>query len=84
MNKQMQHRFPRGKMLNITLLASEWKSSFGGLSTLIRELAINLSQIQDVRVSLLVPEGACNDEDKRAVSYTHLTLPTTLPTILRV
>ena len=52
------------QILNITLLASEWKSSAGGLSTLTRELAINLSQIQNVRVSLLVPEGACNDEDK--------------------
>ena len=47
------------EILNITLLASEWKSSAGGLSTLNRELAIHLSQIQNVRVSLLVPEGAC-------------------------
>ena len=53
------------QILNITLLASEWQSSAGGLSTLNRELAIHLSQIQNVRVSLLVPEGACNDEDKR-------------------
>ena len=55
----------QGQILNITLLASEWKSSAGGLSTLNRELAIHLAQIQNVRVSLLVPEGACNDEDKR-------------------
>ena len=55
----------QGQILNITLLASEWKSSAGGLSTLNRELAINLAQIQNVKVSLLVPEGACNDEDKR-------------------
>ena len=55
----------QGQILNITLLASEWKSSAGGLSTLNRELAIHLSQIQNVRVSLLVPEGACNNEDKR-------------------
>ena len=55
----------QGQMLNITLLASEWESSAGGLSTLNRELAIHLSQIQNVRASLLVPEGACNDEDKR-------------------
>ena len=51
--------------LKITLLASEWKSLAGGLSTLNRELAINLSQIHDVSVSLLVPEGACSYEDKR-------------------
>ena len=55
----------QGKILNITLLASEWKTSAGGLSTFNRELAIHLAQIQNVRVSLFVPEGACNDEDKR-------------------
>ena len=55
----------QGQILNITLLASEWKSSAGGLSTLNRELAIHLAQMKNVRVSLLVPEGACNDEDKR-------------------
>ena len=54
----------QGQTLNITLLASEWKSSAGGLSTLNRELAIHLSQIPNVRVSLFVPEGSCNDEDK--------------------
>ena len=54
----------QGQILNITLLASEWKSSAGGLSTLNRELAIHLAKILNVRVSLLVPEGACNDEDK--------------------
>ena len=51
--------------LNITLLGSEWKSSKGGLSTLNRELAIYLSRTQNVRVSLFVPEGACDDVDKR-------------------
>ena len=55
----------QGQILKITLLASEWKSSAGGLSTLNRELAIHLAQMKNVRVSLLVPEGACNDEDKR-------------------
>ncbi|XP_044176149.1 uncharacterized protein LOC114963310 isoform X5 [Acropora millepora] len=55
----------QGHVLNITLLASEWKTSEGGLSTFNRELAIHLAQIQNVRVSLFVPEGACNDEDKR-------------------
>ena len=55
----------QGQILNITLLASEWKSSAGGLSTLNRELAIHLAQMKNVRVSLLVPEGICNDEDKR-------------------
>jgi len=53
--------------LKVTLLGSEWGSSAGGLSTLNRELAIHLSLHPKVKVSLLVPEGACNDEDKREV-----------------
>ena len=36
----------QGQILNITLLASEWKTSEGGLSTFNRELAIHLAQIQ--------------------------------------
>ena len=55
----------QGQILNITLLGSEWKSSAGGLSTLNRELAIHLAQMKNVRISLFVPEGACNDEDKK-------------------
>ncbi|XP_068685204.1 uncharacterized protein [Montipora foliosa] len=51
--------------LHVTLLGSGWNSSAGGLSTFNREFAIQLSQLPHVRVSLLVPEGACTDEDKR-------------------
>ena len=59
-----------GAKLKVTLLGSEWTSSAGGLSTLNRELAIHLSQHPKVEVSLLVPEGACKDEDKtEAKSY---------------
>ncbi|XP_068670975.1 uncharacterized protein [Montipora foliosa] len=53
------------KALDITLLGSEWNSLAGGLSTLNRELAIHLSQQPNVRVSVLVPEGACKDEEKK-------------------
>ncbi|XP_068687494.1 uncharacterized protein [Montipora foliosa] len=51
--------------LDVTLLGSEWNSSAGGLSTLNREFAIHLSKQPNVRVSLLVPEGSCKDEDKK-------------------
>ena len=64
----------QGQILNITLLASEWKSSAGGLSTLNRELAIHLAQMKNVRVSLLVPEGSCNDEDKREAGSFHISI----------
>ena len=56
---------PPKEPLYITLLGSEWNSLGGGLSTLNREFAIHLAQQTNVRVSLLVPEGACNDRDKR-------------------
>ena len=55
-----------GPVLKVTLLGGEWTSSAGGLSTLNRELAIHLSKHAKVEVTLLVPEGACKDEDKRA------------------
>ena len=51
-------------VLHVTLLGDEWSSCAGGLSTINRELAIHLSNHSAVRVSLLVPEGACNDEEK--------------------
>ena len=57
--------YPHKEPLYITLLASEWNSLAGGLSTLNREFAIHLAQQTNVRVSLLVPEGACNDRDKK-------------------
>ena len=56
--------------LKITLLGSGWSSSKGGLSTLNRELAIQLSEHAKADVSLLVPEGACEfKEIKEASSF---------------
>ena len=52
-------------MLHVTLLGDEWGSSAGGLSTINRELAIHLSNHSAVKISLLVPEGACNTEEIR-------------------
>ena len=59
------------KALKVTLLASEWGSSKGGLSTINRTLAISLARHPQVDVTFLVPEFACGEEDKRdAVRYT--------------
>jgi len=44
------------RTLRITLLADEWNSSKGGLSTLNRELAKQLAQQPHVSVAILVPE----------------------------
>ena len=53
------------KALNVILLAGEWVSSMGGLSTITRELAIALAKHTQVKVTLLVPQFACGEEDKR-------------------
>ena len=57
------HELSDAKTLNVTFLGYEWGSSAGGLSTINRELAIHLSNHSAVKVSLLVPEGACNFEE---------------------
>ena len=51
--------------LSVTLVASEWDSSKGGLSTINRELAIELAQHELVKVTVLVPQFSCSEEGKR-------------------
>ena len=53
------------KAFKVTLLASEWGSSMGGLSTINRTFAISLARHPQVEVTFLVPEIACGEEDKR-------------------
>ena len=52
--------------LRVTLLGSEWSSSKGGLSTINRELAIQLAKHPNVDVSVYLPR--CSDDDRRAAS----------------
>ena len=54
-----------GTALRVTLLASEWSSSKGGLSTINRQLATQLAKHNQVEVTLLVPQFACSEEGKR-------------------
>ena len=56
--------FPAAGKIRVTILASEWGSSKGGLSTLNRELAIQLAKFPEVDVSFFVPQ--CSVEEKRA------------------
>jgi len=49
--------------LNVTLLSSEWKSTKGGLSTVNRELAIQLAKHPNVEVSVYIPK--CREEDRK-------------------
>ncbi|XP_015748198.1 PREDICTED: uncharacterized protein LOC107328000 [Acropora digitifera] len=50
--------------LQVTILASEWGSSKGGLSTLNRELAIQLAKFSCIEVTFFLPK--CSDKDKEA------------------
>ena len=51
------------KTLTVTLFSSEWKSSKGGLSTINRELAIQLAKHLNVEVYVYLPK--CSEEDKK-------------------
>ncbi|XP_067023482.1 uncharacterized protein [Acropora muricata] len=52
--------------LKVTLLSSEWRSTKGGLSTINRELAIQLAKHSNVEVSMYLPQ--CSEKDKRAAA----------------
>ena len=54
--------------LNVTLLGSEWSSTMGGLSTINRQLAIQLAKHSEVDVTLLVPQSACSEDERRNAS----------------
>ena len=56
------------KKLRVTLLSSEWTSTKGGLSTINRELAIQLAKRPSMEVSVYLPQ--CSEQDKQgAASY---------------
>ncbi|XP_068687733.1 uncharacterized protein [Montipora foliosa] len=60
------------RKLKVTLLSSEWKSTKGGLSTINRELAIQLAKHQNVEVSMYLP--CCSEEDVRIAGGNHVKL----------
>ena len=60
--------------LNVTLLGSEWGSTMGGLSTINRKLAVELAKQNLVNVTLLVPQFACSEDDKRKAAKENITI----------
>ena len=52
--------------LRVTLVSSEWRSTKGGLSTVNRELAIQLAKHPNVEVSVYLPQ--CSEEDKQVAA----------------
>ena len=61
-------------ILKVTLLANEWGSSKGGLSTINRTLAIHLGKDPHVEVTILVPEFQSGEEDKRAAKSHNISI----------
>ena len=62
------------EVLNITILADEWNVLKSGLSTFNRELAIHLASCSDTAVTVLVPHGACEEEEKAAALENFVTI----------
>ena len=50
------------RKLKVTLLSCEWGSTKGGLSTINRELAIQLAKNKNVDVTMYLPQCSCDDE----------------------
>ena len=56
--------FPaRFRKVQVTILASEWGSSKGGLSTINREIAIQLAKCPEAEITFFLPK--CSQEDKK-------------------
>ena len=60
------------KKVKVVLLASEWSSKHGGISTFNRMLAIQLAQNPKVAVSVFLPE--CNQAERDAANNKNITL----------
>ena len=55
--------FPeRSRKVQVTILASEWGSSRGGLSTINKELAIQFAKCPEAEITFFLPK--CSQEDK--------------------
>ena len=58
--------------VKVVLLASEWNSKYGGLSTLNREFAIQLAKSSKIEVSVFLPK--CSLEEREAALRNNITL----------
>ena len=60
---QEKYATHRSGKVKVTILASEWGSSKGGLSTINRTLSIQLAKSSHVEISFFVPQ--CSEKDKK-------------------
>ncbi|KAL9979412.1 hypothetical protein ACROYT_G017077 [Oculina patagonica] len=65
---QEGHMVVEKSTLKVTLLSSEWRSSTSGdVSTINRELAVQLAKHSNVQVSVFLPQ--CSEEDKNIATH---------------
>ena len=64
----LDDRVHGSRKMKVTILASEWRSSNGGLSTINRELAIQLAKFPEVEITFLLPQCSLKDK-KEALDY---------------
>ena len=62
-----RQRQQHDRIIKITILASEWESRKGGLSTINRELAIQLAKFPDVEVTFFLPK--CSHKSKKEAQH---------------
>ncbi|XP_044166791.1 nucleotide-binding oligomerization domain-containing protein 2-like isoform X2 [Acropora millepora] len=60
------------RTIKVTILASEWGSSKGGLSTINRELAIQLAKFPNVEVTFFLPK--CSHESRKEAQHHGISL----------
>ena len=61
--KTHDDRVHGSRKVKVTILGSEWGSSNGGLSTINRELSIQLAKCPEVEITFFLPK--CSQEDKK-------------------
>ena len=74
LREPQEHEFQASgsSKVKVTILAFEWGSSKGELSTLNRELAIQLAKYPDVQLTFFLPK--CNEEDKEEALSHNITI----------
>ena len=62
----------RSRKVQVTILASEWGSSKGGLSTINRELAIQFAKCPEAEITFFLPK--CSQEEKKVALQHNVTI----------
>lgn len=63
-----------GRPLKVTILASKWDFSYFDSSIFSQELAIQLAKFPQVKVTFLVPENSCSEDNKRHAANSGVTI----------